>query len=307
MNGILEVKNLSKRYGERRALDGVSFSVEKGEVFALLGPNGAGKSTALEIIEGIRQADSGAIRVCGIDARAKPDEALRHLGVQLQTQGLPPSMTPLEALDFFSRYRRCTPRLDLLDRFGLAEKKGVAFRSLSLGLQRRLMLALALAHDPDIVILDEPTAALDVESRNVLHALIREERDKGTTIILATHDMAEAEKLADRALVLVHSRVVALGSPLQLTSAGNASTRLRVLTRDGSLDATSLSENDRAEKDADGYLELKSDRPGETLASLLGLIAAANDEIVDLRVERPSLEERFLELAASSAFEGEIK
>jgi ABC-2 type transport system ATP-binding protein len=235
MNAILVVTRLEKRYGALRALDGLSFSVAEGEVFALLGPNGAGKTTALEIVEGIRIADGGSVSVCGVDALSRPDMALRHLGVQLQTQGLPASMTVSEALEFFSLYRRRKPRPGVLERFGLAAKRRAAYGSLSMGLQRRLMLALAVAHDPEILVLDEPTASLDVESRNALHELIREEKAKGVTVILASHDMAEVEKLADRAAVLVRGRLAAVGSPRQLTSQGDTQTRLSVLTRNGSL------------------------------------------------------------------------
>jgi ABC-2 type transport system ATP-binding protein len=306
MDQIIEVDGLCKSYGTHKALDGVGFSVRRGEVFALLGPNGAGKTTILEILEGIRKADRGSIRVSGIDALAQPDRVLRLLGVQLQTQGLPQAMTTIEALTFFSLYRGRKPNLGLLDRFGLAEKRNAPFQSLSMGLQRRLMLALALAHDPEILILDEPTAALDVESRNTLHEIIREERGRGKTILLASHDMAEVEKLADRALVLVRGRVAALGSPRQLTSQGDRLVRFSLLTRDGSLALSppALPGARAVEVDAEGYLKLRVADPTLALRSLLAALDDAKDEILDLRVERPSLEERFLELAKS---EGETK
>jgi ABC-2 type transport system ATP-binding protein len=298
MNAILEVERLRKSYGALKALDGVSFTVARGEVFALLGPNGAGKTTALEIIEGIRKADSGKVSVCGIDALARPDKVLRHLGVQLQTQGLPQSMTAAEALDFFSLYRDRPRRTGILERFGLEAKRNEAFRDLSMGLQRRLMLALALANDPEILILDEPTASLDVESRNALHDLIREEKAKGMTVILASHDMAEVEKLADRAAVFVRGRLAASGSPRQLTAQGDTQTRVSVLTRDGCLKPdAAIPGAQAAELDAEGYLKLRVDRPGPALGAMIAAIEAAGDEILDLRVERPSLEERFLELA----------
>jgi len=298
MNAILEVERLAKSYGALKALDDVSFSVGKGEVFALLGPNGAGKTTALEIIEGIRKADSGSVSVCGIDALAKPDKALRHLGVQLQTQGLPQSMTASEALDFFSLYRGRPRRDGILERFGLEQKRNEAFHALSIGLQRRLMLALALANDPEVLILDEPTASLDVESRNALHELIREEKARGMTVILASHDMAEVEKLADRAAVFVRGRLAASGSPRQLTAQGDTQTRVSVLTRNGCLKPGAAIPGARAvELDAEGYLTMRADRPGPALRAMIDSIEAAGDEILDLRVERPSLEERFLELA----------
>lgn len=307
MEEILAARDLSKMYGSRKALDGVGFSVAMGEIFALLGPNGAGKTTTLEIIEGIREPDRGEVLIRGIPAigaGARKTEALARLGVQLQAQGLPPSMTPDEALGFFAAYHGRAPRPGLLERFGLEEARNKPCSSLSTGLQRRLALSLALAHDPELLILDEPTAGLDVESRNTLHTLILEEKAKGTTVILASHDMAEVEKLADRALMLVRGRIVALGSPRELTACGDAATRLHLRTKNGRLNARVAEFPELsvpAELDRDGYLRMRTLRPGATLAWLIAELERAGDEIVDLRVERPSLEERFLELAGGAA------
>ncbi|HUX37967.1 MAG TPA: ABC transporter ATP-binding protein [Rectinemataceae bacterium] len=300
----LVVQGLTKSYGSTRALEALDFSVGRGEVFALLGPNGAGKTTTLEIIEGIREADAGRVRIDGIDAFARRGEAAAHLGVQLQAQGLPPTMSPAEALSFFSAYRRKEPRSGILERFGLGAHRDKPTRDLSTGLQRRLALALALAHEPSLLVLDEPTAGLDVESRNVLHEAIREERARGTGVLLASHDMAEVEKLADRALVLVGGREVARGSPRELTACGDSATRLALRTRDGSLEER-LDEfpglEAAAELDRDGYIRAKVLRPGPLLSWLLREVEGGGDEIVDLRVERPSLEERFLELSGGAA------
>lgn len=310
MEAIVEVRELVKRYGKALALDGLGFSVERGEVFALLGPNGAGKTTALEIIEGIRRADSGSVRLAGVDALAHPDQALRHVGVQLQAQGLPSSMTVRESMEFFSYYRGSRPQWGLLERLGLDRCHKTSFGNLSMGLQRRLMLALALAHSPDILILDEPTASLDVESRASLHAIIQEERAKGRTVILASHDMAEVEKLADRALVMVRGRPAALGSPRSLTNQGDTQTRLSLYSRDACLVGILNGDADLAraigpfEFDKEGYLRLRCENPGPILSMLLARIEAAGDRVMDLRVERPSLEERFLALAGAAAHSG---
>ena len=300
----LEVRGLTKSYGSTKALDRLDFSVARGEVFALLGPNGAGKTTCLEIIEGIREAEAGRVGIDGIDAFSRREEAGSRLGIQLQAQGLPPAMSPDEALSFFSAYRRKEPRPGILERFGLGPYRGRPTRELSTGLQRRLALALALAHGPALLILDEPTAGLDVESRIVLHEAIREERRGGTSVLLASHDMAEVEKLADRALVLVGGREVAQGSPRELTACGDSATRVAILTRDASLEKKLEAFpglEAPAELDRDGYIRAKVLRPGPLLSWLLREVEAGGDEIVDLRVERPSLEERFLELSGGAA------
>ena len=304
---VLEVRGLVKSYGGHRAVDGIGFEVRRGEVFALLGPNGAGKTTTLEIMEGMREADEGLVEVAGFDVRTRRAEALARLGIQLQAQGLPPSMTPSEALAFFGAYRGRAARAGILERFGLEALRDKPCRQLSTGLQRRLALALALAHDPEILVLDEPTAGLDVESRNALHEAIREERARGRTVILASHDMAEVEKLADRAMMLVHGRIVAMGSPRQITACGDSATRLSLRTRDGSLGdklesiARLEGVTARPEIDREGYMRMKIEGPGPVLAWMIGSIAESGDEILDLRLERPTLEERFLELAGGAA------
>jgi len=301
-DSTLEVRGLAKSYGSRRAVEDLHFSIARGEVFALLGPNGAGKTTTLEIVEGIRKADSGSVAVCGIDAFSRGAETLALVGVQLQVQGLPPSMSPREALSFFSAYRRKRPRAGILERFGLEGHMDKPARELSTGLQRRLALALALAHAPKLLILDEPTAGLDVESRNILHEAIREERKGGTSVLLASHDMAEVEKLADRALILVKGREKAQGSPRELTAYGDSDVRLSLRTRDGVL-AGRLSAfpglSGPAELDREGYIRAKVKLVGPLLSWVLREVEGGGDEILDLRVERPSLEERFLELSGA--------
>ncbi|HEY9595635.1 MAG TPA: ABC transporter ATP-binding protein, partial [Spirochaetia bacterium] len=232
---MIEVQDLVKRYGGTPAVNGISFTVEKGEIFALLGPNGSGKTTTLESLEGIRRPDAGAMRVAGIDPTRQFGRLRDVIGVQLQTAALPAAMTVEEAMTFFGAYHGVTPRFDLIKRLGLQDRKGVQYGNLSVGLQRRLALAVAVSHDPAVVFLDEPTAGLDVQSRVELHELVRELRARGTTVILATHDMAEAEKLADRAAILLRGGIAATGSPRQLTAAGDARTRISVSTENGTL------------------------------------------------------------------------
>ena len=292
------VRDFRKRYGDTVAVDGISFEANPGEVFGLLGPNGAGKTTTLECLEGIRFPDAGSLRVMGIDP-TRDGRLLRDaLGVQLQASGLPGDMLVEEAMRFFCAYHRTEPRPDLIERLGLGEKKHTAFRKLSTGQQRRLALALAVAHKPKVVILDEPTAGLDVATRAELHTLVAELRQQGTTILLATHDMAEAEKLADRVAILLRGVIVALGTPRELTAAGAGLTKISIHTEaEPDLTALPLPEVAHAAQ-VDGYTVYFSRSPGETVVALLHEVERRGDKLIDLRVERPSLEERFLQLTS---------
>ena len=179
---IIEVTNFRKRYGDFVAVDNITFAVSRGEIFGLLGPNGAGKTSTLETLEGLRPADSGTLRVAGIDPTREPRQLRHVIGVQLQSSGMPESMTPAEAMQFFCAYHGIAPRHDLLDRFGLSAKRKTQFHLLSTGQQRRLSLALAIAHEPKALFLDEPTAGLDVSSRAELHTLMRDLQAGGTPI-----------------------------------------------------------------------------------------------------------------------------
>jgi len=281
---------------------GVSFEAGRGEIFGLLGPNGAGKTTTLECLEGIRQPDSGSLSVLGVDPGRHPTRLRNLIGVQLQSSGLPGDMTVDEAMRFFCAYHGVAPRYDLLDRLGLQPKRRTQYRELSTGLQRRVALALAISHNPPVVILDEPTAGLDVGSRTELHALMQELRDGGAALILATHDMAEAEKLADRVAILLHGKIVAAGTPRELTATGSGLTKVSVRTEDACLaqDGAGLPAVSRKLFQEDYVIYFSTD-PGPTVAAILDLIKVKNDKLIDLRVERPSLEERFLEITDGGA------
>ena len=297
MTAVL-VDRLVKRYGAVTAVSGVSFEVEAGEVFGLLGPNGAGKTTTFECLEGLRRPTEGTLRVHGIDPGSDPSALAKVIGVQLQASGLPDTMTPVDAMRFFAAYHRHPPRLGLLDRFGLAPVVDRQYAQLSTGLQRRLSLALAIAHEPAVLILDEPTAGLDVSSRVELHAAVRELSDAGATILLATHDMAEAEALADRVAILLQAEIVATGSPRELTAAGGGMTKVSVRTeRMSFVDIPQV--RTASMRVTDGYAVGFTEDPGVLVAAILEHAVAGNDPLIDLRVERPSLEERFLELTGA--------
>ena len=294
---MIEVSDFSKRYGRFTAVDNISFSVEEGEIFGLLGPNGAGKTTTLECLEGLRTPDSGTLRVAGLDPAHDPRALRSVIGVQLQSSGMPESITPDEAMKLFCAYHAAPPRYDLLDRLGLGAKRKAQFHELSTGQQRRLALALAVAHKPRVIFPDEPTAGLDVQTRVELHALMRELRAAGTTIILATHDMAEAEEMADRVAILLEGGIVASGTPIQLTAAGAGLTKVSVHTAHGHLLANGHALPAIAQRTVkEDYAIFYSSDVGRTVSALFEAINAEGDTLIDLRVERPSLEDRFLEL-----------
>ncbi len=297
---VIQVQGLRKVYGRHVAVDGISFDVRRGEIFGLLGPNGAGKTTTLECLEGIRRTDGGGLSILGIDPGRQTRKLRDLIGVQLQTSGLPATMRVGEALRFFSAYHRVTPRYELLERLGLGEKMQAQYQGLSTGQQRRLALALAMAHNPPLIFLDEPTAGLDVGSRTELHTMMQELRDGGTTLVLATHDMAEAEKMADRVAILLHGKIAAQGTPRELTAAGEGWTKVSVRTEGGCLSRNGVSfpgVNKRVQQE--DYTVFFSTDPGPTVSGLIAYIDGQADKLIDLRVERPSLEERFLEITAN--------
>ncbi len=305
---IIAVKGFRKSYCRVEAVRGVDFEVAEGEIFALLGPNGSGKTSTLESLEGLRRPDGGSLRVAGIDPARQPRRLRNVIGVQLQTSALPASMTVVEALRFFSSYHGVPPRMDLVERLGLGEKRNLQYGRLSVGQQRRLALAIALAHEPRVLFLDEPTAGLDVQSRAELHSIMAELKGRGMTIILATHDMAEAEKLADRAAILLKGRIAAMGSPRQLTAAGEGRTRISVSTEQGRLAAAQASFPFAvAQGSSGGYSVYLSEKPGASAAAIIAWLEQEGDPLVDLRIERPSLEERFLEITSTSSRKGETK
>lgn len=295
----VRVEGLRKSYGDVVAVDGVDFAVHGGEIFGLLGPNGAGKTTTLECLEGLRVPDGGALRILGVDAAREARKLRNLIGVQLQTCALPGPMRVGEAMRFFSSYHRVAPDFELLNRLGLGEKRNAEYRALSVGQKRRLTLALALAHKPRVVLLDEPTAGLDVSSRIELHVMIQELRSAGTALILATHDMAEAEKLSDFVAILLRGKIVARGTPRELTAAGSGLTKISVRSEHDTLRQSRVA-FPAVERTApqDEYLVYFSQRPGQTVPAIIAQLEASDDALIDLRVERPSLEERFLEITA---------
>ena len=214
---IISVKDLKKNYGEFEAVKGISFDVRKGEIFGLLGPNGAGKSTTLEIIETLRQKTSGEVIVNGFNLDDAPNDIKKIIGVQLQTSGYYPSLNLIELIQLFAGlYNEIIDPLTLLDSVNLRDKAKAKYKELSGGQKQRFSIATTLINKPKIIFLDEPTTGLDPQARRNLWELIKNIRDAGTTVIITTHYMDEAEVLCDRVAIIDSGKIIALNSPDKL-------------------------------------------------------------------------------------------
>jgi ABC-2 type transport system ATP-binding protein len=214
---IISVNHLTKKYGDFEAVKGISFEVREGEIFGLLGPNGAGKSTTLEIIETLRDKTSGQVTVDGFDLDKYPGEIKKIIGVQLQTSGYYPGLNLTELIELFGGlYNRTVRPMDFLDMVNLRDKAKAKFKELSGGQKQRFSIATTLINEPRIIFLDEPTTGLDPQARRNLWELIKDIRSKGTTVIITTHYMDEAEILCDRVAIIDNGKIIAMESPDRL-------------------------------------------------------------------------------------------
>ena len=282
---------------------GVSFAIEAGEIFGLLGPNGAGKTTTLECLVGLREADAGALEVCGLDARKHPREVKQRIGVALQSTALQDKITPREALKLFGAFYRVRAEpAALLARFALTEKADARFDTLSGGQRQRLALALAFVNKPELVLLDEPTTGLDPAARRELHAEILQMKRDGHTVLLTTHYLDEAEQLCDRIAIIDRGRVIATGAPRELIAQSSASQSVTLVTEPG-IDGAAVAGLPGASevRSEGGAVKFRTARPTETLAALAALLAARRLELVELQVKKASLEEVFVGLTKSAA------
>src|ERR1700686_3545541 len=217
------VANFTKSYGSQRVVDRLSLAVQYGEVFALLGPNGAGKTTTIETLEGYRKPDQGSLRVLGLDPIRDAQSLKAQIGVMLQQDGLYPGLTAREVLHLFAGYYRQPQNIDaLLERVGLSAAGKTRCRRLSGGQKRRLALAVALVGNPSLIFMDEPTAGMDPQARLTTWEIVRDLKQQGVTVLLTTHLMDEAERLADRVAIIDHGRLVALDTPEQMSGVQNA-------------------------------------------------------------------------------------
>ncbi len=293
----LAVDNLEKRYGPNRAVDGVSFAVEEGEIFALLGPNGAGKTTTLEILEGYRQRTAGRVSVLGFDPENGGRPFRARIGIMLQESAIERELKVREVIAFYaSIYPRARPVDEVIGIVGLTEKAGARVKTLSGGQQRRLALALAIIGDPDLIFLDEPTTGFDPSARRQAWDLVHNLRGLGKTVLLTTHYMDEAQNLADRIAVIVKGRIVAEGTPDTL---GGRHRRVAVITfllPRGTTYSDLPSSAGSPETVTGDAVEFRTDQPTQVLQALTAWATARGIELEGLEVRRPSLEDIYLEL-----------
>jgi ABC-2 type transport system ATP-binding protein len=281
----ISVSDLRKSYGAHEAVRGISFEIAAGEVFGLLGPNGAGKTTTVEILEGYRNRDGGAVDVLGVDPQDAGRDWRERIGIVLQSSSLYPNLTVRESVEVFAGYySRPRPVAEVIELVGLPEKRDARVKTLSGGQKRRLDLALGLVGDPELVFMDEPTTGFDPQARRAAWEMIRDLRSLGKTVLLTTHYLDEAEQLSDRVAVLREGRIVALGSPAEL---GGARPKTEIRYR---LDGREV--------------VVETDSPTRTLHDLTGEAIAAGRELEGLEVRRPTLEEIYLSLTAAEQEEG---
>ena len=283
MSIAIKVENFTKSYNDKKVIKGISFTVNKGEIFALLGTNGAGKTSTLECIEGIRKYDSGEITING------------SIGVQLQSSSLPANITAIEAFKLFCKWNKANENYQLFDGFGLRELKNKQYKEMSTGQKRRLHLVLSLINDPEIIFLDEPTAGLDVEGRVALHREIRKLKEKGKTIIMASHDMAEVESLCDRITIIKDGQIAFIGNAEELT--GKVGNRSSIYIKTVKSTHPMIYKNCMFEGMKHDYSVFTAYNIGDALLELLQAYKDVQNTVLDVRIERESLEQRFMDIA----------
>ena len=311
----IEVRGLVKRYGERTVIDGIDLEVGAGELVALLGPNGAGKTTTIEIVEGYRRADGGSVRVLATDPATGGPALRARVGLMLQGGGLDPRSSPRDVLRLYAAFHAGGRDPEsLLDEVGLTSVAETRVRRLSGGERQRLALALALVGDPEVLLLDEPTAGMDQEAKAATRAMVAKLRSEGRAILLTTHDLADVERLADRVVILARGRIVAQGSPAELTAGARPALRLRLAAALSAETATALTEELRRTWPEAELLVEAGDPLGMTiggaapepwlLAGVASWAAGHDVAIVEARVRAATLEERYLELTGQGEERG---
>lgn len=300
MEAVIQLDNLRKQYGSTVAVDGVTLWIGKGEIFGIVGPNGAGKTTLIEIIEGLRPADSGSVMVLGEDIRSNPDAIKQRIGVLLQSTSIPGKAKVKEVLDVFSSFYEKTADLQEISRFfGLEDKQNTYFKLLSGGWKQRVSLALALINDPDIVFLDEPSMGLDPNARSEMWEMILRLREEGRTIVVTTHYMEEAETLCDRVAVMNEGRLIALDTPGKLIGllGGTKCISFQKPLKADKETLVSLSHVVHMEWESD-WIKLHTTDIDQTLKQLFRQAEAENWMVKGLKLEERSMNEVFSQLTS---------
>jgi len=297
---VIQVENLVKTYGQIRAVDGITFQVNRGDIFGMLGPNGAGKTTTVEILEGLRVADSGKAAVLGMDITKAAAKIKQQIGIQLQAPALLPLLNVEELLKTFaSFYHKSIPVTRALELVGLQESRKVVVKNLSGGQQQRLSVAMALINDPEITFLDEPTTGLDPQARRALWTVIEGMRDQGKTVFLTTHYMEEAQRLCNRLVIIDHGKIIAQGSPAELIRQNFTEKAIEFETVTPIPEATlkSLPGVTRSAVE-DGSTVIYSNKVTATIAALLDFTEKDRTygELANLHIREATLEDVFLKL-----------
>ncbi|WP_442968054.1 ABC transporter ATP-binding protein [Rhabdothermincola sp.] len=293
----VEVTELVVRFGDTVAVDGLSFDAPMGAVTALLGPNGAGKTTTVETLEGFRRPDGGEVRVLGLDPVRDHRRLVPQIGVMLQEGGVYTGIRPIEILRLYaSYYEHPHDPGELLEQVGLADRARTTWRHLSGGERQRLSLALALVGRPRVVFLDEPTAGIDPAGRQIIRRVVAELRDQGVGVLLTTHDLDDAQRLADRVLIIDRGRLLASGTPAELMTAGQ-SPEIRFAAPSG-LDTVALSARlgSTVVEEQPGEYLVSAEATPDTVAALTSWLAEHGIPLGDLRAGRGTLEDVFLRL-----------
>lgn len=295
----LEVQDLVISYGDTRAVNGLTFSAEPGEVLAVLGPNGAGKTSTIECLEGYRRPTSGEVRVLGLDPISQHAELVPQIGVMLQSGGVYPGIRPIEALELHAAfYADAANPAELLDRVGLTHVRRNSWRQMSGGEQQRLSLALALVGKPRVAFLDEPTAGVDVQGRQLIRSTVRELAQDGVCVVLTTHDLDEAEKVSDRVVIIDRGHLITVGTPDELMAAGG-SREIRFGAPPG-IDTAALGKVMIAavHETTPGEYLIETDPSPANIATLTGWLAEKDLPLADIRAGRQTLEDVFLRMTA---------
>jgi ABC-2 type transport system ATP-binding protein len=298
MNAVLEVRGLTKKYGDIIAVNEVSFEIEEGEIFGLLGPNGAGKTTSVELIEGLRKPDSGFVRVCGINASQGTDKVKEIIGVQLQITTLYDKIRIGEVIDLFGGYyQKSLPTAQVLDGVSLSDKRDSFVETLSGGQRQRLALALALINDPEVLFLDEPTTGLDPQARRNVWDIVGRLREQGKTIILTTHYMEEAERLCDRIGIMDQGKIIALDAPRDLIAKQNLESAVELISSNGVSEEVfhKIPKVSKVTQDEDRLI-LHTKEASSVLTELIRLSEGNGLNLESISVRRATLEDVFLEL-----------